>query len=531
VGGRRGGHSIQLWRENGEAFDTGRRLEGHQGWITNLAWSPDNTDRLASASADRTVRIWDVTTGETVRTLAGHEGIVVAVSWAPDGRTLATRSLDGTFRLWDTDTGEELAKHPAAVPTGEAYWAAGLAFHADAPVLAVAEDDQRRTMLWNLGSVATALPGDPPNAWLSGIAEAQTELEVPPAVSGSSSDEASPADDLPVTSPGARAEDELSGETQRLVVFHTATQTTELVATPGRLQLYLHDQRPGRGGLQWTVTGGDLKHLLQPNEITVTPKSRFPECGVVTFARRNQNWLYSKALYPDPGVLQASVLGLISFADTGHRVNVLPGNGALADRSPFPSLRILVVGSRPRGAELECERACIELGLELSARGHTLVINSWNPITADRHVLQGVNQNPKRRSPVYITLAPGYEVPQVLLEELQNVELAVEIESGSRRDRYDRQLNAADLLLTIGGEKNTRWVADRAGSLEFSKPVVAVGSFGDASREIWESCRDLYLSSGASPEDVAALGAPWAEGTAAAALRIAELLAGANRPA
>jgi eukaryotic-like serine/threonine-protein kinase len=80
-------------------------LTGHQGEVFSSAFSPDGKT-LATASMDRTVRIWEPITGETRRILVGHTDEINWVSYSPDGRLLATASDDQTIRLWDASTGQ-----------------------------------------------------------------------------------------------------------------------------------------------------------------------------------------------------------------------------------------------------------------------------------------------------------------------------------------------------------------------------------------------------------------------------------------
>ncbi|MFN9732987.1 MAG: NACHT and WD repeat domain-containing protein, partial [Microcystis sp.] len=83
------------------------RLEGHDNYVQSVNFSPDGKT-LVSGSADKTIKLWNVETGQEIRTLKGHDDSVYSVNFSPDGKTLVSGSEDNTIKLWNVETGQEI---------------------------------------------------------------------------------------------------------------------------------------------------------------------------------------------------------------------------------------------------------------------------------------------------------------------------------------------------------------------------------------------------------------------------------------
>ncbi len=139
--------SVRLW--DVEAKRDGKRLIGHTATVWAAAFSPDNTKAI-SGSVDGTARIWDLANGQELFKLDGHDALVSAVAFGTDGTKAITGGFDGSVVWWNAVTGKEIRRLD-----GEAKAIFAIAMHPKEKLAAIAAD--RQIIVWNFatGEVAS----------------------------------------------------------------------------------------------------------------------------------------------------------------------------------------------------------------------------------------------------------------------------------------------------------------------------------------------------------------------------------------
>ena len=139
-----GDKTIKLWQ-----LKSGELLRAFPGAHSDTIWSigiSQNGQTLVSGSGDKTVKIWNLNTGELLQTLVGHTNTVSSVAISQDGQTVVSGSGDKTVKIWNLNTGKllrTLVGHTDAVRS--------VAVSSDGKIIASGSAD-KTVKIWNLNT-------------------------------------------------------------------------------------------------------------------------------------------------------------------------------------------------------------------------------------------------------------------------------------------------------------------------------------------------------------------------------------------
>jgi len=152
--------TIRVWdSRTGEEVGS---LQGHTDTVFSAVFSPAGT-RIVSASADCSICVWDSQVFEEVGSLQGHTDTVFSAVFSPDGTRIVSASADKTIRVWNSSTGQEVGS-PLQGHTNQVLWAV---FSPDGHIVSASVDNTIRVWEPETGQMVAPILGDRANAELS----------------------------------------------------------------------------------------------------------------------------------------------------------------------------------------------------------------------------------------------------------------------------------------------------------------------------------------------------------------------------
>ena len=119
-------------------------LKGHTNWVRSIAFSPDG-QQIVSGSRDKSVRVWDVSTGDMLKVMKDHRSSVRSVAFSSDGKQIVSGSYDKVW-VWDVSTGDKFK-----VLKGHADSVKSVAFSPDGKQIVFGSED-KSVRVWDVAT-------------------------------------------------------------------------------------------------------------------------------------------------------------------------------------------------------------------------------------------------------------------------------------------------------------------------------------------------------------------------------------------
>ena len=137
--------TVKLWKLEGKTYQFPKSLEGHVDFVRSLAFNREG--KLASASYDNTVRLWDVERGKCIKVFRGHTHRLRAIAFSPDDKTIVSGGWDHQLKIWNIDEGNDSLRSLQ----GKTYWICSADISPDGEFVVSGSDD-KTLKLWNVES-------------------------------------------------------------------------------------------------------------------------------------------------------------------------------------------------------------------------------------------------------------------------------------------------------------------------------------------------------------------------------------------
>ncbi|MDH3671449.1 MAG: TIR domain-containing protein, partial [Gammaproteobacteria bacterium] len=227
--------TVRVWDAlSGQALHV---LQGHTDSVRSVAFSPDGT-RIVTGSSDNTARVWDALSGQALHVLQGHTDVLRSAAFSPDGARIATASGDKTVRVWDVASGQALQ-----VLQGHTDWVRSVAFSPDGTRLATASAD-KTVRVWDAlsGQALQVLQGH--THWVRSLAFSPDGTRI-----------ATASDDKT-----ARVWDALSGQALQVLQGHTRPIRSVAFSPDGTRLATASGDKTAR---VWDLASGQALQVLQ----------------------------------------------------------------------------------------------------------------------------------------------------------------------------------------------------------------------------------------------------------------------------